>query len=68
MALTAKAIDQVRDIKEVRVVTDDWVRVNFTVPAEVRKRWRMAALERNETLTDMIIRAVNDELSRASSK
>ena len=65
MALTPKAIDKVRAVPAVAdVVRGEQVRINFTVPAAVRRRWKIEALERGKTLTDMIIDAVNTQLSK----
>lgn len=43
---------------------DDLVRVNFLVPAPLRKEWKALALASDKTLTDFIIEAMQHQIIR----
>ena len=65
MALTAKKLDQVRPnlpVKEVQ--KEDLVRVNLNVPESQRTRWKIAAIERKQSLGDLIAEAVEAYLNK----
>jgi hypothetical protein len=46
------------------VSREDMVRVNFLVPASVRKEWKGAALREDKTLTELILEAMQARLSQ----
>ncbi len=65
MALTAKKLDQVRQnlpVKEVQ--KEDLVRVNLNVPESQRTKWKIAAIERKQSLGDLIAEAVEAYLNK----
>ena len=53
----ANATRQVRTDEQV-------VRVNLLVPANLRKEWKAVALASDKTLTDFIIEAMQQQISR----
>lgn len=61
MGLKSKPLDQVR--KTVPNVllqpADEIVRINLNVPKTIRTKWKAIANERDMTVTDLIIEAVN---------
>ena len=68
MALKSKPLDAVRkDVPTHEVGREELVRINLQVPASVRKAWKAAALREDTTVTDLIVRAVNEHLSRMKS-
>lgn len=65
MALKSKPLEDVRpDVPVHEVSREDLVRVNFLVPASVRKEWKSAALSEDKTLTDLIVEAMQTRLSQ----
>lgn len=65
MALKSKPLDAVRKNVPIHEVTaEGLVRINFQVPASVRKSWKAAALREDSTVTDLIVRAVNEHLAK----
>lgn len=67
MALTPKRLKDVRPTVPVAAVgQQDLFRVNINVTEETRKRWKMAAIERNFTLSALIENAVNEYLSKSA--
>lgn len=72
MSLKSKPLDQVRPLPAVTVLTPEaTVRINLNVTKAVRNQWKMAALQQNMTLTDLIMSAMskysNEEMSDNSS-
>lgn len=65
-SLKSKPLSEVRQDVPVQDVQEEAkkVRVNFEVPKEVRQAWKAAALERDVSLSDLIINAVNEYLSK----
>ena len=67
MALKSKPLDAVRaDVPVHEVSREDMVRVNFLVPASVRKEWKSAALREDKTLTGLITEAMQARLSQVN--
>jgi hypothetical protein len=65
MALKSKPLDAVRpDVPVHEVSREEMVRVNFLVPASVRKTWKGAALREDKTLTELILEAMQTRLSQ----
>lgn len=65
MALKSKPLEEVRpDVPVHEVSREDLVRVNFLVPASVRKAWKGAALREDKTLTELIVEAMQDHLPK----
>lgn len=65
MALKSKPLEDVRaDVPVHEVSREDMVRVNFLVPASVRKEWKSAALREDKTLTELITEAMQARLSQ----
>ena len=59
MALTTKPLEQVRADVPVHKVTDEsMVRVNILVPVSTRKAWKALGVQKDKTVTDMIIDAM----------
>lgn len=66
MALKSKSLGDVRpDVPVHEVCREDMVRVNFLVPASVRKEWKGAALREDKTLTELILEAMQTRLGGA---
>lgn len=68
MSLKSKPLEQVRPLPAVTVLTQEaMVRINLNVTKAVRNQWKMAALQQNMTLTDLIMNAMskysNEEMS-----
>jgi hypothetical protein len=67
MALKSKPLENVRaDVPVHEVSREDLVRVNFLVPASVRKEWKGAALREDKTLTELITEAMQTRLEKLS--
>jgi hypothetical protein len=65
MALKSKPLEAVRpDVPLHEVSREDMVRINFLVPASVRKEWKSAALREDKTLTEIIVEAMQAHLSQ----
>ena len=65
MALKSKPLESVRaDLPLREVSREEMVRVNFLVPASVRKAWKGAALREDKTLTDLIVEAMETRISQ----
>ncbi len=65
MALTAKKLDNVRPTVPVKEVQkEDLVRVNLNVPESQRTKWKIAAIERKQSLGDLIAEAVEAYLNK----
>lgn len=65
MALKSKPLDTVRaDVPLHEVSREDMVRVNFLVPASMRKEWKSAALREDKTLTELITEAMQIRLTQ----
>jgi hypothetical protein len=69
MALKSKPLEAVRpNVPVHEVSTEAFVRVNFQVPASMRKRWKLAAAQADRPLTDMLIESMNKYLNEQMSK
>jgi hypothetical protein len=69
MALKSKPLEAVRQTVPVHEVSkEELVRVNFQVPASMRKRWKLAAAQADRPLTDMLIESMNKYLNDHMSK
>jgi hypothetical protein len=44
-------------------LSEDMVRINFMVPASVRKAWKGAALREDKTVKDLLIEAMEAHLA-----
>ncbi len=67
MALKSKSLDAVRpDVPVAVAAKEDAVRINFVVPASVRRRWKAAAVDADITLTDLLVQAMCEKLGRMS--
>jgi hypothetical protein len=65
MALKSKPMESVRpDVPVREVLREEMVRVNFLVPASVRKEWKGAALSEDKTLTELIVEAMTARLAQ----
>jgi len=65
MALKSKPLEAVRpDVPVHEVSREDLVRINFLVPASVRKEWKGAALREDKTMTELITEAMQTRLSQ----
>jgi hypothetical protein len=65
MALKSKPLEEVRpDVPVHEVSREDMVRVNLLVPASVRKQWKSAALSEDKTLTELILEAMQNRISK----
>lgn len=66
MALKSKSLEAVRPSVPLQEVSnEELVRINFQVPASMRKRWKIASTEADRSLTELLIKAMNrylDEL------
>lgn len=63
-SLKTKPLDTVRPSVPVsEVIKGDLVRVNINVSADMRNRWKKAAIDRGVTLQDMLIEAVEAHLT-----
>lgn len=64
MVLKTKPLDAVRtDVPVHEVTREDMVRVNFLVPASVRKAWKGAALRQDKTVKDLLVEAMDAYLT-----
>ena len=62
MALKTKDLDKVRpDVQKlaVSVAKGELVRINFLVPADTRIAWKKLALDRGQTMQDLIIESMS---------
>lgn len=67
MALKSKPLEAVRpDVPLHEVSREDMVRINFLVPASVRKEWKSAALREDKTMTEIIVEAMQNRLSQVN--
>ena len=65
MALKSKSLEAVRpDVPIHEVSKEEMVRVNFLVPASLRKEWKSVALRSDKTLTELITDAMQAHLSQ----
>lgn len=65
MALKSKALADVRPTVPIAEVTkEDLVRINLNVPESVRTKWKKAALDRKISLAELIVSAVETNLSK----
>jgi hypothetical protein len=65
MALKSKPLGAVhKDLPVHEVGGEELVRVNLQVPASVRKAWKTAALREDVTVTDLIVRAMTEQLAK----
>ena len=65
MALMSKPLEAVRaDVPLCEVIREEMVRVNFLVPASVRKAWKIAALSEEKTVKDLLVEAMEARLSK----
>ena len=63
-SLKTKPLDTERPSVPVgEVIKGDLVRVNINVSADMRNRWKKAAIDRGVTLQDMLIEAVEAHLT-----
>lgn len=58
MALKSKPLDQVRTLPLEEVSQEEMVRINLNVPKSLRNAWKTVALEKETTLTDLIIESM----------
>jgi len=69
MALTSKPLERVRsDVPVEDVIRGDQVRINLNVPESMRKRWKVAAIDADCTLSDLIISAMTSFLDSKQRK
>ena len=62
MALVTKPLDQVRpDVPT--IAATDLVRINLNVSPATRHAWKLAALQRNTTLANLILEAMSKHLN-----
>lgn len=66
MALKSKPLNQVRE--DVPVFKENAVRVNLNVPKDVRAAWKIAAVQRDMDLAELIVEAMNSYLNTHVSK
>lgn len=67
MALKSKPLEEVRsDVPVHEVAREEMVRVNFLVPASVRKAWKGAALREDKTVKDLMVEAMTAYLAGKS--
>ena len=60
MALKTKPLSEVRlDVPATAAAKGELVRINFLVPADVRIAWKKLALDRGQTMQDLIIDSMN---------
>ena len=65
MALKSKPLEEVRaDVPVHEVTREEMVRVNILVPASVRRTWKSAAANTDTTITDMILEAMQNYMTR----
>ncbi len=65
MALTPKKLDAVRSTVPVEaIIRGNPVRININVPEETRDAWKVAAIQKRMTLSDLIVTAVKEYLSK----
>ena len=67
MALKSKPLNEVHHEVPVERVSDP-VRINLIVPDTVREHWKIVAIQRRMTLTDLIRRAMDEYLSKQADK
>ena len=67
MALKSKPLSEVHHEVPVERVSDP-VRINLIVPDTVREHWKIVAIQRRMTLTDLIRRAMDEYLSKQADK
>ncbi len=62
----SKSMDKVRKDVPVQdtMPPDEIVRININVPKSVRNRWKAAAVDRETTITEMLVEAVEAHLSK----
>ena len=59
MALKSKPLESVRaDVPVHEVTQEELVRVNIIVPASLRRAWKTEAAQKDTTITDMILSAM----------
>ena len=59
MSLKSKPLNQVRAIPAVtQFAMEEVVRINLNVPKSVRDSWKMAAIQRDTTVTQLILDAM----------
>lgn len=66
MALKSKPLSAVRE--DVPVFKENGVRVNLNVPKNVRAAWKIAAVQRDMDLAELIVEAMNTYLHTHVSK
>ena len=60
MGLKTKPLSEVRpDVKTAVAAQGELVRINFLVPANVRLAWKKLALDKGQTMQDLIIEAMS---------
>ena len=67
MALKSKPLNEVHHEVPVERASDP-VRINLIVPDTVREHWKIVAIQRRMTLTDLIRRAMDEYLSKQADK
>ena len=67
MALKSIPLNEVHHEVPVERVSDP-VRINLIVPDTVREHWKIVAIQRRMTLTDLIRRAMDEYLSKQADK
>ena len=67
MALKSKPLEQVRDdLPYAEVSRGEIVRVNINVASQTRRAWKIAAVNENISVTELLERAVRAYLSHLS--
>lgn len=58
MSLKSKPLTKLRNLPAVSVL-EETVRINLNVPKSLRNKWKLAALQKDKTLTELIIKAMS---------
>lgn len=59
MSLKSKPLTSVRNLAAVSVLMEEeQVRINLNVPKSLRNKWKTVALQREKTMTELIIAAM----------
>lgn len=60
MALKGKSLDKVRPSVPVEeVMKDEIVKFNMNIPKSVRAKWRRLSIDKDRTMTDLMIEAMD---------
>lgn len=59
MSLKSKPLSSVRNLPAVSVlIEEEQVRINLNVPKSLRNKWKTVALQREKTMTELILEAM----------